>query len=84
MQGVTCELNQPLVLLERTKTSPSFSSRIIYSLSYTCDNDCCHLQTKKSKAHWHICMDTPVLFPTFQHPMASHGPELSDFFRKGC
>lgn len=51
MHGVTCELNQSLVLLERTKTSPSFSSMIIYGLSYTCDNDCCHLQMKKSNAH---------------------------------
>lgn len=41
MHGVTCELNQSLVLLERTKASPSFSSRIIYGLSNTCD-DCCH------------------------------------------
>lgn len=83
MRGVTCELNQPLVLLERTKTSRSFSSRIIYSLSYPCDNACCHLQTKKSNAHWCICMDTPVPFPTFQLLMASHGPELSDFLEKG-
>lgn len=28
-------------------------------------------------------MDTPVLFPTFQHLVASHGPELSDFPKKG-
>lgn len=36
MHRVTREPNQPLVLMERTRTRPSFPSRIIYSLSYTC------------------------------------------------
>lgn len=28
-------------------------------------------------------MDTPVLFPTFQHLVSSHSPKLSDFLEKG-
>lgn len=63
MHGVICELNQPLVLRERTKTSPSFSSRIIYSLSYTCDNDCFHLQ--RSQMHTGVFAWTLHFF--FQH-----------------
>lgn len=34
MHRVTCEPNQPLVFVERTRTRPSFPSRVTYSLSY--------------------------------------------------
>lgn len=86
MCSVTCKPNQPLVLIDGTRTeSIFFLQDYLQPVLHIHDSACCHLQTEKLNTYLHVCMDTPVALlywhvkPRFQHFRAPHYPHLSDF-----